>query len=79
MLTKFCIKATSSIVTWSPTIDPERLKLLSQQMVLEAGVRLVYHSLVCLPMLENGRVCGATFESKEGSGTILAVLEKVKK
>jgi FAD dependent oxidoreductase len=59
-------------VTWSPTIDPERLKLLSQQMVLEAGVRLVYHSLVCLPMLENGRVCGATFESKEGRMAIRA-------
>jgi 2-polyprenyl-6-methoxyphenol hydroxylase-like FAD-dependent oxidoreductase len=62
------------VVTWSPTIDPERLKLLSQQMVIEAGVRLVYHSWASLPILENGKVCGATFESKEGR---LAIHAKV--
>src|SRR5690349_18939335 len=28
------------VVTWSPTIDPERLKLASQELVLEVGARL---------------------------------------
>ena len=32
--------AYHGIVTWSPTIDPERLKLASQEMVLESGVQL---------------------------------------
>jgi 2-polyprenyl-6-methoxyphenol hydroxylase-like FAD-dependent oxidoreductase len=64
--------AYHGVVTWSPTIDPERLKLLSQQMVIEAGVRLVYHSWASLPIMEGGKVCGATFESKEGRMAIRA-------
>lgn len=64
--------AYHGVVTWSPTIDPERLKLISQEMVLEAGVRLVYHSWACLPIMEEGQVCGATFESKEGRMAIRA-------
>lgn len=64
--------AYHGIVTWSPMIDPERLKLLSQQMVLETGVKLVYHGLGCTPLMEGGRVAGATFESKEGRMAIRA-------
>lgn len=64
--------AYHGVVTWSPTIDPERLKLQSQQIVLERGVKLVYHSLGCLPLMENGRVAGAIFESKEGRMAIRA-------
>ena len=30
--------AFHGIVTWSPTVDPEHLKLASQEMVLDAGV-----------------------------------------
>ncbi len=66
--------AYHGIVTWSPTLDPERLKLLSQEIVIEAGVKLVYHSLGCTPIMDQGRVCGATFESKEGR---LAIRAKV--
>jgi glycine/D-amino acid oxidase-like deaminating enzyme len=66
--------AYHGIVTWSPTIDPERLKLLSQQMVLEAGVRLVYHGWAAVPLVEAGTVVGAVFESKEGR---LAIRAKV--
>ncbi len=36
--------AFHGVVSWAPTIDPERLKVLSQEMLLEAGVRLVFHS-----------------------------------
>ena len=35
--------AYHGIVTWSPTIDPERLKLASQELVLESGVHLLLH------------------------------------
>lgn len=64
--------AYHGIVTWSPTIDPERLKLLSQEMVIEAGAKLVFHSWVAQPIVENGTVTGATFESKEGRMAIMA-------
>jgi glycerol-3-phosphate dehydrogenase len=64
--------AYHGIVTWSPTIDPERLKLLSQEMVVEAGVKLVFHSWVAQPIVENSTVTGVTFESKEGRMAIMA-------
>lgn len=70
----FRTAAYHGIVTWSPTIDPERLKLLSQELLIERGVKLVYHSWAAMPLMEDGRVAGATFESKEGR---LAIRAKV--
>ncbi len=64
--------AFHGVVTWSPTIDPERLKLLSQQMVLEHGVRLVYHSWAALPIVQDGSVRGVVFESKQGRMAVMA-------
>ncbi len=64
--------AYHGVVTWSPTIDPERLKLLSQEIVLERGVKLVYHSWASLPVVEDGAVRGVAFESKEGRMAIMA-------
>ncbi len=64
--------AYHGIVTWSPTIDPERLKLLKQEIVIERGVKLVYHSWAALPIVEDGKVKGVVFESKEGRMAIMA-------
>lgn len=64
--------AYHGVVTWSPTIDPERLKLLSQEIVLERGVKLVYHSWAAEPIVEAGAVTGVSFESKEGRMAIKA-------
>jgi hypothetical protein len=64
--------AFHGIVTWSPTIDPEHLKLLSQEIVLAAGVDLVFHAWAAAPIVEEGRVTGAVFESKEGRLAIRA-------
>ncbi|HVL58956.1 MAG TPA: FAD-dependent oxidoreductase [Burkholderiaceae bacterium] len=64
--------AFHGIVTWSPTVDPERLKLESQRVVLEHNVRLVYHGWACAPIIEDGAVRGAIFESKEGRQVIRA-------
>jgi len=64
--------AYHGVVTWSPTIDPERLKLLSQDMVLESGVRLVFHTWVATPIVDADVVRGAIFESKAGRQAILA-------
>ena len=60
------------VVTWSPTVDPERLKLASQEMVLEEKVRLVFHSWAAMPLLEGGKVRGAVFESKAGRHAVRA-------
>jgi hypothetical protein len=59
-------------VTRSPMIDPERLKYLSQEMLVEAGVKFLLHSWVAEPLVEGRRVRGVAFESKEGRRAILA-------
>jgi hypothetical protein len=64
--------AYHGVVTWSPTVDPERLKLASQEIVLEEGVRLVFHSWAATPLMEQGRVRGAIFESKAGRQAVRA-------
>jgi hypothetical protein len=60
------------VVTWSPTIDPERLKLLSQEIVLERKVKLIYHSWAAMPIVQDGAVKGVAFESKEGRMALMA-------
>ena len=68
--------AHRGVVTWAPTIDPERLKLASQDMVQEHGVRLVYHAWAADPIVADGVVGGvvkgAVFESKGGRQAITA-------
>jgi hypothetical protein len=59
-------------VTWSPMIDPEWLKYLSAEMLIEAGVKFLLHSWVADPLVEDRRLRGVTFESKEGRRAILA-------
>ena len=64
--------AFHGVVTWSPTIDPERLKLLSQDLLLERKVHLVYHAWIAAPLVEDGAVRGVIFESKSGRQAIRA-------
>jgi len=64
--------AYHGIVTWSPTIDPEALKTLSLQMVQEQNVDLILHTWVTEPIVEDGVMRGAIFESKAGRQAILA-------
>ncbi len=64
--------AYHGIVTWSPTIDPEALKTLSMQMTLEQNVRLTFHAWAVEPIVEDGAMRGAIFESKEGRLAVLA-------
>jgi hypothetical protein len=59
-------------VTWSPMIDPEWLKYLSAEMLIEAGVKFLLHSWVADPLIEHRRLRGVAFESKEGRRAILA-------
>jgi len=64
--------AYHGVVTWSPTVDPERLKLASQDMVLDAKTHLVYHCWAAAPLVEGGAVRGAIFESKAGRQALRA-------
>lgn len=64
--------AFHGVVTWSPTIDPERLKILSQDVLLERKVHLVYHAWIAAPIVEDGVVRGAIFESKSGRQAVRA-------
>jgi hypothetical protein len=64
--------AYHGIVTWSPTIDPEALKTLSMRMVTEANARLLLHAWCAAPIVQDGAVRGAVFESKEGRHAVFA-------
>ena len=64
--------AFKGTVTWSPTIDPEALKTLSMELVLEHNAHLVLHAWAAEPIVEDQRMRGVIFESKEGRQAILA-------
>jgi hypothetical protein len=64
--------AFHGVVCWAPTIDPERLKVATQEMLLEAGVRIVLHGWAALPVVEEGRVSAVLFESKAGRRALRA-------
>jgi FAD dependent oxidoreductase len=65
-------KAFREIVTWSPTIDPEWLKLVSLDLLQESGARLLLHSWAAGTIVEDGSVRGVVFESKQGRRALLA-------
>lgn len=52
-------------------VDPEMLKCVCNDMVEEAGVRLQLHSWGCRAIVEDGRVQGIAFESKQGRQAVL--------
>ena len=64
--------AFHGIVQWAPTLDPERMKLNNQEMLLQAGVRLVFHAWAARPIVEAGVAKGVVFESKAGRQALLA-------
>ncbi|MBI2217786.1 MAG: FAD-dependent oxidoreductase [Candidatus Rokubacteria bacterium] len=66
--------AFKGVVTWSPTVDPEWLKLASLQAVIDAGVTLMLHTWGAAPIVEDHRLAGVVFESKEGRQAIRATV-----
>jgi hypothetical protein len=64
--------AFHGIVQWAPTLDPERMKLNNQEMLLEAGVRIVFHAWAARPLVEDGAAKGVIFESKMGRQALMA-------
>jgi hypothetical protein len=62
---------------WSkrPTVtpfDPEVLRFVAQELVLEAGAALLLHTIVADVVTENGQLRGVVVESKSGREVILA-------
>jgi hypothetical protein len=66
--------AYHGIVTWSPTVDPEHLKLVSQELVLKHKVHLIFHAWGAAPLMRDGAVAGVIFESKQGRQAIRAAV-----
>lgn len=64
--------ASHGTVTWSPTVDPEWLKLVSFDLLRDRGVRLRLHSWVTGSLVEEARVCGVFVESKAGRAAVRA-------
>ena len=64
--------AFHGIVTHSPTCDPEAMKIAAQEMLLEAGAEILFHAWGAMPVMEDGAVRGAIFESKGGRRAVLA-------
>lgn len=59
-------------VRYSVAYDAEEMKLAFDQMVKEAGVRLLYNTWACDPLAEGDRLSGVTFQSKRGRFAITA-------
>jgi hypothetical protein len=64
--------ALRGVVQWSPTVDPEVLKLVSNDLVREAGVTTLLHCWAVAAVREGNEVRGVIFESKEGRKALLA-------
>lgn len=47
-------------------IDPEKLKMLYLEMLLEAGVEVQLYTFACGAVMEQNRICGVITESKSG-------------
>lgn len=60
------------IVRYSPVVDPEMMKCVANDMVLEAGVKPLLHAWFSKAYVEDGVVKGAIFDSKSGRRAVLA-------
>ena len=54
--------AMHGIVQWAPTLDPEHMKLNAQEMLLEAGVRIVFHAWAARPLVEDNIARGRSIK-----------------
>jgi hypothetical protein len=64
--------ALRDTVHWSPTVDPEVLKLVTHDLVRESSVHTLLHCWVVATIVRDGRVGGVIFESKQGRYALTA-------
>ena len=58
--------------SWVLSSDPETVKLVADDLLGEAGVRILYHTWAAAPILQDGRVSGAFVENVGGRSAVLA-------
>lgn len=61
-----------SIHEESPVVDPEAAKYVLEEMIREAGVKMLYHTLGTNVIMEGNVIKGVYIESKSGRMAILA-------
>lgn len=68
------LKAAGAWRRWlfAATFDPEVMKLTLESMMAEAGVQLLYYTVVTDAILEEGSLRGVVIESKAGREAIIA-------
>lgn len=54
--------------------DPEVMKRVADEMLVESGVDLMFHTLGATPIMDGRRVAGAYVENKDGRGALLAAV-----
>jgi succinate dehydrogenase/fumarate reductase flavoprotein subunit len=59
-------------VRYSVACDPAALKLVFDELVRDAGARLLLHAWACEPILEAGRIGAVAFQSKAGRFAVRA-------
>jgi hypothetical protein len=64
--------ALRDTVHWSPTVDPEVLKLVTHDIVREANVHTLMHCWVVAAITTGDRIGGVIFESKQGRFAVTA-------
>ena len=64
--------ALREMVHWSPTVDPEVLKLVTHDLVRESNVHTLMHCWVVAAITTGDRIEGVIFESKQGRFAVTA-------
>ena len=52
--------------------DFEQLKQLEEEMVIESGAKILFHTCISAPMMDGDKVCGLIIENKSGRQAIEA-------
>ncbi len=59
-------------VRYSVAYDPEELRYVANELLIEAGVRLRLHTWIAGPIVTDGAACGVVTESKAGREAFIA-------
>jgi hypothetical protein len=59
---------------WVLSTDPEKMKLVADELLQEAGVDFLLHVLATYPIVEDGAVTGCLIETREGRQAIRATV-----
>ena len=59
-------------VRYSVAYDPEEMKFVLNEMVEDAGLRMLMHAHACEAVVDGDRITGVTFQAKSGRFAILA-------